>query len=149
MRIGELARRTATRAETIRYYERIGLLPAPARTSSNYRTYSEQQVARLDFIRRCRGLGMSLGEIGALLQFCDHPLRNCDAVNRLLEEHVRQVETRIAELQSLARQLRELRTVCRVPGRASDCGILQQLRLPRVAVRAVKKGRDARSRAPA
>lgn len=128
MRIGEVATRTRTAVDTIRYYERLGLVPPPGRTASNYRTYAPAHVERLEFIRRCRGLDMSLAEIRALLVFCDQPQRHCDSVNDVLDERIRHVERRIDELQRLARELRQLRGVCRAPGSAADCRILNRLR---------------------
>jgi Cd(II)/Pb(II)-responsive transcriptional regulator len=128
MRIGEVATLTETPVDTIRYYERQGLLPAPARTGANYRAYSTAQVERLHFIRRCRSLDMSLAEIRSLLVFCDQPQRHCQDVNTVLDEHIRQVEQRIEELTRLARELKQLRAVCRAPGKAEHCRILTTLR---------------------
>ena len=128
MRIGELAKSAQTRVDTIRFYERIGLLPKAARTASNYRNYSGIHVERLAFIRRCRGLDMSLDEIRELLKFCDEPHRQCNAVNELLDRHIIEVETRILGLQKLARELRRLSSVCRAPARARDCQVLKALR---------------------
>lgn len=127
MRIGELAARTATPVDTVRYYESLGLLPRPARTGANYRSYSESDVERLHFVRRCRALDMSLDEIRALLVFCDEPSRPCGEVNALLDEHIGHVEQRIEELQRLAGELRSLRSVCQSPGHAVDCEILRLL----------------------
>lgn len=128
MRIGELAQRTQTPTDTIRYYERLGLLPKPGRTSANYRSYSTAQVERLNFIRRCRGLDMSLDEVRSLLVFCDQPERHCDEVNETLDEHIRHVDERIAELKRLANELRQLRAACQSPGTVSNCKILATLR---------------------
>jgi Cd(II)/Pb(II)-responsive transcriptional regulator len=127
MRIGELAARTQTPTDTIRYYERLGLLPKPGRTTANYRSYSTAQVERLNFIRRCRGLDMSLQEVRSLLVFCDQPELHCDEVNETIEEHIRHVDGRIAELRRLAKELRELRAACRAPGEAGNCRILTTL----------------------
>lgn len=128
MKIGELAAQAQTPVDTVRYYERIGLLLAPARSAGNYRQYGESHVARLDFIRRCRALDMSLDEIRRLLEFCDAPERDCSEVNALLDEHIGHVQARLAELQALDAELRSLRRVCRAPGRAGACRILQELR---------------------
>jgi len=130
MKIGEIAAQAQTPVDTVRYYERIGLLPAPARTAANYRHYDAAHVARLDFIRRCRALDMSLQEIRTLLGFCDDPHRDCSEVNALLDEHIHHVQARLAELQALHAELRQLRRVCRSPGQASACRILQTLRTP-------------------
>lgn len=128
MRIGELAQRTQTPVDTIRYYERLGLLPRPARTTTNYRSYSAAQAERLQFIRRCRSLDMSLDEIRSLLVFCDQPERHCDDVNGTIEAHIRHVDERIEELKRLARELRQLRAACRAPGASAHCQILATLR---------------------
>ena len=125
MKIGDLARATGTQAETIRYYEREGLLAEPARTDANYRRYDESHVARLGFIRHCRALDMTLDEIRALLRFQDDPAANCGAVNELLDEHIGHVGERIRELQKLQAELKALRAQCDAAGAA--CGILETL----------------------
>ena len=127
MKIGELARAAATAVETIRYYEREGLLPEAPRTDSNYRVYGEDQVERLAFIRHCRSLDMTLEEIRVLLRFKDSPAEDCGAVNRMLDEHMDHVETRIRELRALQKQLRALREECLQSTIAADCGILNGL----------------------
>lgn len=127
MRIGELAKRTSCRVETIRYYEKAGLLPKPDRTSGNYRLYGREQSERLRFIRRCRSLDMTLEEIRALLKFRDTPTGNCGAVNALLDEHIEHVASRIGELQNLERQLKNLRKLCASVRSAKDCKILHEL----------------------
>jgi Cd(II)/Pb(II)-responsive transcriptional regulator len=125
--IGALAKRTSCQAETIRYYEREGLLPAPARSQGNYRQYDMTHVERLSFIRHCGSLDMTLDEIRALLDFRDAPRGDCAAVSALLDEHVRHVANRIAELRRLQRQLRQLRGLCARPGKAERCGILNAM----------------------
>lgn len=127
MKIGELARQTATQVETIRYYEREGLLPEAARTEGNYRIYGPSHVERLRFIRNCRSLDMSLDEIRVLLRFKDSPAENCKAVNDLLDDHIGHVAGRIQELQQLEQQLKELRELCQEVNNAGRCGILNEL----------------------
>lgn len=128
MRIGELSRATGTSVETIRYYEREGLLPAPARSEGNYRLYEAAHADRLLFIRHCRQLDMTLDEIRVLLRFKDAPQAHCGEVDAVLDEHIGHVGARIAELQALQQHLVELRTQCRhVQGASADCGILQEL----------------------
>lgn len=127
MKIGELARQAGCQVETIRYYEREGLLPAPARTDGNYRVYRQEHLERLVFIRNCRTLDMTLEEIQRLLALRDLPRESCAGINGLVDEHIEHVEARIASLQALRRQLSELRDRCRGAQEAEDCGILRQL----------------------
>jgi Cd(II)/Pb(II)-responsive transcriptional regulator len=127
LKIGELARQTGCPVETIRYYERDGLLPVPGRSEGNYRLYGIEHVERLLFIRRCRSLDMTLDEIRVLLRFRDTPEDNCEAVNELLDAHIGHVAARIRELQRLEKQLRTLRRQCRVSRQARECGILNEL----------------------
>lgn len=128
MRIGELAAKAECDVQTVRYYERAGLLPAPGRSLSNYRSYGPPYLERLRFIRRCRSLDMALDEVRVLLSFLEHPEKNCAAVNRLLDEHVEHVRTRIRDLSELEVELKRLRRHCRRIRTAQDCGILQQLK---------------------
>lgn len=127
MKIGELAATTLTPVETIRFYEREGLLPTPTRTAANYRIYTDAHVERLAFIRHCRNLDMALDEVRSLLRFRDAPGKDCTDVNALLDEHIEHVAQRIRELRSLERELRELRARCASPGAGSECGILDGL----------------------
>lgn len=127
MKIGELATRAECDVQTVRYYERTGLLPAPGRTHSNYRSYGPGHLERLRFIRRCRSLDMALDEVRILLSFLEHPEKNCAAVNQLLDEHVEHVRTRIRDLSELEVELKRLRRQCRKIQTAEDCGILRQL----------------------
>jgi Cd(II)/Pb(II)-responsive transcriptional regulator len=127
LKIGDLARRTQCRAETIRYYEREGLLQPPTRTAGNYRVYGPPHIERLSFIRNCRSLDMALDEIRQLLRVRDLPRRNCDEAHRLLDEHIAHVGTRISELQDLERQLKGLRRECTSAREERECGILNGL----------------------
>ena len=125
MKIGDLAKATGTQAETIRYYEREGLLPEPARTDANYRRYDQTHVERLSFIRQCRSLDMTLDEIRSLLRFKAAPAAHCGEVNELIDEHMEHVAERIRELKRLQAELRELRAQCDAHG--ASCGILGAL----------------------
>lgn len=136
LRIGALAERAQCQAETIRYYEREGLLPVPPRSHGNYRLYGSAHIERLSFIRHCRSLDMTLDEIRVLLNFCDAPNRDCTEVSSLLDEHIHHVADRIAELKRLERQLKDLRSQCASPGQAVRCGILKEM--SRIAGRAEK-----------
>ena len=127
MKIGELARAAGCQVETVRYYEKEGLLPAPGRSESNYRQYGPAHVERLRFIRHCRSLDMAQSEIRALLGAIDAPESTCESVNAAIDRQIDQVAQRIAELRSLETQLRALRSQCGTPSAASDCGILRNL----------------------
>jgi Cd(II)/Pb(II)-responsive transcriptional regulator len=127
MKIGELAAATQTQVETIRYYEREGLLPHAPRSEGNYRIYGPAHVERLAFIRHCRSLDMTLDEIRVLLRFKDDPKAECGEVNALLDEHIGHVATRIRELRQLERQLKALREQCAGVRHAEHCGILNEL----------------------
>ena len=126
MKIGELAKLTDAQVETIRYYEREGLLPAPARSDGNYRLYTQTHVERLTFIRNCRSLDMTLEEIRSLLNLRDSPQDQCQSVNALIDEHIQHVNDRIASLQALQIQLLDLRQRCS-DGAPDHCGILDRL----------------------
>jgi Cd(II)/Pb(II)-responsive transcriptional regulator len=127
MKIGDLAAASSTPVETIRYYEREGLLPAPGRTQGNFRVYEEPHLERLQFIRHCRSLDMSLDEVRVLLRFRDEPRADCGDVNALLDEHIGHVSKRIKELRALEKQLKELRQRCGEARSGQECGILAGL----------------------
>lgn len=127
MTIGNLAKKTDCQVETIRYYEREGLIRVPARSEGNYRLYGGEAVQRLRFIRHCRTLDMTLDEIRTLLQFLDSPDENCAQANKVLDEHIVHVSSRISELKSLEKQLKKLRSLCGTARLTKDCGILQEL----------------------
>lgn len=127
MRIGELAKRTGCDIETIRYYEKTGLLPEPARSDGGYRLYQPQHQERLQFIRHCRSLQMGLSDIRVLLEFRAQPSAECHGVNDLLDHHIDLIRIRMATLQSLEQQLLRLRHQCPDPQSIGECGILQNL----------------------
>ena len=124
--IGELARPTGTKVETIRYYERIGLLPTPARTGSNYRAYTRQHLARLNFIRRGRDLGLSLDHVRQLLRLADDPDQPCTEVGRIARQHLIEVERKLADLSALATELRRLIEECS-RGPIAECRVIKAL----------------------
>ncbi|PJX26061.1 Cd(II)/Pb(II)-responsive transcriptional regulator [Advenella sp. S44] len=127
MKIGELARLQGCTPETIRFYEKVGLLPAPVRTEGNYRHYDNEHVQRLRFIRNCRILDMSHDEIRSLLQAHDETPDDCQPVNQSIDAHIEHVETRIRELSQLKEQLALLRQRCTVPHDVKSCGIFVEL----------------------
>lgn len=107
IKIGELAKRTESTVETIRYYEKEGLLTEPYRSDGNYRLYGEEHIERLQFIRHCRTLDMALDEVRTLLKHRDFPNEDCGDVNALLDDHIRAVEVRVEELDRFAPEVRE------------------------------------------
>lgn len=126
MKIGELSRATGTNIETIRYYERIGLLPAPDRTAANYRSYGDAHRARLAFVRHSRDLGFTIEEIRSLLDLSDDPTRECDEADRIATRHLEQVEEKIAQLTLLRDELTRIVGRCR-GGIAADCRVIEAL----------------------
>jgi Cu(I)-responsive transcriptional regulator len=126
MNIGKLARAADAKAETIRYYERIGLLPAPPRTPGNYRDYSAEHVSRLAFTRRARDLGFSIDQIRTLLDLADQKEQSCKAVDAIAREHLTEVKRKLADLGALRRELESLIGQCR-HGTIAECRILEAL----------------------
>lgn len=127
MRIGELGRATGVDTETIRYYEKAGLLPVPGRHDNGYRAYGPEHVERLAFIRHCRALDIGLADISRLLDFVARPERDCGDIDRLIDAQLDRVRARLQSLQALERQLTALRGRCGATHLAGDCGILHEL----------------------
>lgn len=125
-KIGDLARTTGTKVETIRYYERIDLLPPPARTDGNYRVYADHHLDRLRFIRRGRDLGFSLEEVRALLGLADDRDRSCAEVDRIARAHLTEVERKLADLIALGAELRQLIEQCS-HGTVASCRIIEAM----------------------
>ena len=127
MKIGELAQIAQTTVETVRYYEKEGLLPETARTAGNFRVYGPAHLERLRFIRNCRALDMSHDEIHTLLDLADEPSEGCGAINTVFDQHITHVDERIRELMHLKEQLAMLRQQCQTEQAVDACGILQGL----------------------
>lgn len=126
MRIGELGAATGTKVETIRYYEQMGLLPPPARTASNYRSYGNEHLQRLAFIRRARDLGFPLEQVRELLSLADDKDRSCETVDEIARAHLATVKRKRADLKALGDELRRLIDQCG-HGRIADCRIIEAL----------------------
>ncbi|MCC5809999.1 MAG: helix-turn-helix domain-containing protein [Ectothiorhodospiraceae bacterium] len=124
--IGEVARQTGCTPETIRHYERLGLLPKPLRGSNGYRYYDSEAVRRLGFIRRCRDLGLDLGAIRELVELAAQPEASCAAVDAMAARHVAELRARIRALQALADELEATAHQCR-GGSIVSCRILDSL----------------------
>ncbi len=125
--IGQVARSAGVGVETVRFYERQGLLQEPARKESGYRQYPEDVVARLGFIKRAKELGFSLKEIKDLLALRVDPETTCGEVKRRAEAKIADVEEKIQALQRIKKALVRLTAVCRGRGPTSECPILEAL----------------------
>lgn len=127
MRIGELAKRTGTDIETIRYYEKSGLLAEPARNTAGYREYMEEHQECLQFIRHCRSLQMPLADVRVLLDLKSNPTAECQGVNALLDHHIERIRTQMEALLALETQLMTLRQQCGEAHSVQECAIIQNL----------------------
>jgi DNA-binding transcriptional MerR regulator len=141
--IGQLGQATDTKVETIRYYEKIGLLPAPRRTAGNYRSYAAEHLQRLGFIRRARELGFAIEEVRELLELAAHGERPCEEVDQVVADHLEATERKIAALMRLRRGLRHTLKSCK-GGRIAECRIIQALS-PAPAVRKTAAGSSSRA----
>lgn len=126
MRIGELARRTGVTVATIRWYEKAGLIDAPARSASNYRDYDDASLARLSFIKRGRDLGFSLEQIVELMALARDRDGDCAEVDVIARAHLATIDRKIGALTSLRRELDGLIAACEGGG-IRDCNILEAL----------------------
>lgn len=124
--IGDLARATGTTVEAIRYYERIGVLPAPSRTAGGQRAYEADHLKRLGFVRRARDLGFTLDQVRALLGLVDQPSRDCTGVEAVARDHLAEVDRKLADLAVLRGVLAELVERCG-HRTVADCGIVEAL----------------------
>lgn len=125
--IGDLAKATGVKVETIRYYERIGMLPAPDRTPGNYRAYNPAHLARLSFIRRARDLGFHLEQIETLLALAEDARGPCAQVDAIASAHLDEIDRKIADLQALRRELKDVVGNCRNGAAISECRIIDAL----------------------
>ena len=127
--IGALARETGCKIPTIRYYEQIGLLPAPPRSAGNTRLYGPAHRARLGFIQHCRDLGFSQAAIRDLLDLTDQPERSCAAVTAIARGHLEAVNRRMDQLAAMKAELERMIGVCR-GGQIADCRLVESLAGP-------------------
>ena len=124
--IGPLSRKTGVHIETIRYYERIGLIPEPPRTAGGHRSYDEGHIKRLTLIARARELGFSLGEIRALLALGDGGDLSCDQMRAITLDHLATIRAKIDDLTRLEALLEDVSAKCK-GGTTPDCPILETL----------------------
>jgi Cd(II)/Pb(II)-responsive transcriptional regulator len=126
MQIKELSRATGVDVETIRYYEKQGLLPEPAQRDNGYRDYEVAHLERLSFIRHCRALDMPLADVNRLLGFVNDPLEDCSDVNLLVDEQLARVRARLKGMRALEKQLLQLGARCS-GAHQEHCSILDEL----------------------
>ncbi len=124
--IGRLSKDTGTNVETIRYYERVGLLPVPARSIGGYRLYGDSQLKRLNFVRRARSLGFSIMQVRTLLRLADERKRPCAEVRKVAEAHLTDVRAKIADLRRMEGVLRATLRQCAI-GRRALCPMIDAL----------------------
>lgn len=124
--IGRLSTRAAVNIETVRYYERIGLLPSPPRTEGGHRLYGEPHVKKLTFVRRARELGFTLEEIRALMRLADERPPSCARARSLATKHLADVREKIADLKRMERVLTQTVALCE-EGDRPDCPLLEAL----------------------
>jgi MerR family mercuric resistance operon transcriptional regulator len=127
--IGEMSRKTGVNIETIRYYERIGVMPRPVRTEGGHRAYNQDQLKRLAFIKRSRELGFSLAEVRALLNLVDAGVYTCAEVHHMTTEHLANVRQKIADLRRMERVLKDMAAECS-RGDIPECPIIDKLQEP-------------------
>lgn len=126
MPIGEVAKQSGVKVPTIRYYEQVGLLPAPPRTGGNRRLYAETDLSRVKFIRHARELGFELESIRTLLTLQDEPNQSCASADIITRERLVDVEQRIRSLTALKAELELMLEGCR-QGRVAECRVIEVL----------------------
>ena len=124
--IGGLSKQTGCHIETVRYYERIGVLLKPPRTEGGHRLYGKEQIKRLMFVRRSRELGFSLGEIRTLLKLVDGKQYTCREVKALMEEHLGDIKKKISDLKRLQKTLADISSQCE-GGMVPECPSIDAL----------------------
>ena len=127
MKIGELAKSTGYPVQTIRYYEKEGLVSSTARSEGNFRLYYHAAIKRMLFIKHCRNMDLSLSDIRQLLALMDSPETHCNEVNQMINKHLEEVELRLVDLHTLRDQLQLLQQSCSKDRTVEECGILKKL----------------------
>ncbi len=122
MRIGQLADEAGITTEAVRYYEKVGLMPAPARTSSGYRNYEPAAITRLRFIRTAQTVGFTLGEIAEILSLRDNGETPCNHVRQLITQHASDLQQRIEDLQAMQSDLARLASIAAAADPAGEDG---------------------------
>ena len=130
MRIGQIANLGGCTVETVRYYEKEGLITAPGRQANGYRHYNESHLAQLVFVRHCRSLDLPLEDIQTLQSLKSIPEQQCHEISELVDSQIGRIERKIKSLQLLKKQLRTLSKTCNSDHTIGDCMIVRSLELP-------------------
>jgi Cd(II)/Pb(II)-responsive transcriptional regulator len=127
MKIGELSKTSGCSVQTIRYYEREGLLSAPERSEGNFRLYSDKSLKELEFVKHCRNLDIPLNDIKRLIELKNKPEESCSSVNVLINQQLGLVNKRIKELKALKKELQHMASTCNSDNTIEACGIIKSL----------------------
>ncbi len=127
MKIGELSKSSGCSVQTIRYYEREGLLSDPERSEGNFRLYSDKALKELEFVKHCRSLDIPLNDIKRLIELKNKPEESCSSVNSLIDKQLTLVNQRIKELKALKKELQQMASTCGAGGTIEGCGIIKSL----------------------
>lgn len=127
MKIGELSKTTGCSIQTIRYYEKEGLLSTPERTEGNYRLYGERALKELEFIKHCRSLDIPLTDVKRLMELKNKPEESCASVNKLIAQQLALVNNRMRELKTLKAELQQMASLCTTENTVEACGIIKSL----------------------
>ncbi|GAA74854.1 MULTISPECIES: Cd(II)/Pb(II)-responsive transcriptional regulator [Alteromonadales] len=127
MKIGELSKTSGCSIQTIRYYEREGLLSDPERSEGNFRLYSNKALKELEFVKHCRSLDISLDDIKRLIELKNKPEESCSSVNELIKQQLNLVNKRMKELKALKNELQHMASTCNSDNTIEGCGIIKSL----------------------
>ncbi len=130
MQIGQIAKLSGCTVETVRYYEKEGLIATPERQANGYRHYNEAHLAQLVFVRHCRSLNLPLEDIQTLQALKSIPEQRCHEISELVESQIGRIERQIESLQLLKKQLHTLSKTCNSDHTVGDCMIVRSLELP-------------------
>jgi len=127
MKIGELSKRSGCSVQTIRYYEREGILSSPERSEGNFRLYSQRSLTELEFVKHCRSLDIALADIKRLIDLKNKPEESCSSVNALIAQQLALVNKRMKELKALKNELQKMANTCTTDNTVEACGIIRSL----------------------
>jgi Cd(II)/Pb(II)-responsive transcriptional regulator len=127
MKIGQLSKTSGCSVQTIRYYEREGLLSNPERSEGNFRLYNHSALKQLEFVKHCRSLDISLTDIKRLIELKNKPEESCSSVNELIKQQLDLVNKRMKELKALKNELQQMASTCNSDNTIEGCGIIKSL----------------------